>query len=239
MVTADLIVEDIKSFGDAEYAAHHYGFFQCFEGGYGDGEDRFCGIRAPDLRRLVKKYWRDISWENLGELISHRLHEVRLFAACVMAEMYGHGDTAARRKVVDFYLKHTRRLNNWDLVDISCYKILGRWCFERGDYKILFKLADSKNLWEQRIAMVATWWPVHNGDFGPTLAMAAKALHHRHDLMHKAAGWMLREAGKQGEVGHRTLIGFLDENSGIMPRTMLRYAIERLGPELRKRYMGK
>jgi 3-methyladenine DNA glycosylase AlkD len=237
--TFDAIVADINSAGDAEYASHHYRFFQCFDGGYGGVDDQFCGTRLPDLRRLVKKYWRDVSYADLERLVSHKVHEVRLFAACAMAEIYGHGDERARGKAVDFYLKHTRYLNNWDLVDISCYKILGRWCYERGDYGILRNLAGSKNLWEQRMEMVATYWPTHNGDFGPTLEMAEKFLCHRHDLMHKASGWMLRELGKQGDAGYKALIGFLDKHSGAMPRTMLRYAIERLPEKLRRYYMAK
>ncbi|MDR1476907.1 MAG: DNA alkylation repair protein [Rickettsiales bacterium] len=236
---ADTAMEELKRLGNRELAAHHHRYFQCFEGGYGDINDEFCGARAPDLRRLVKKYRTSATYEDIEALISHRLHEARLFAACALAEKYARGDAVGRKRIVDFYLKHTPFLNNWDLVDIAAYKILGRWCREKEDYSILRRLSGSKNLWEQRIGMVATWWPTHEGDFAPALELAERFLGHKHDLMHKAAGWMLREVGKRGEAGRRALLEFLDRHHRIMPRTMLRYSIERLEPALRKRYMGK
>ena len=238
MSTVDTIVKEIKSFGDAKYALHHYKFFKC-DGGYGDPKDQFCGIRAPDMGRLVKKHWKDVAYENLKKLIVHKVHEVRTFVLAVLVEKYGRTDETEREKIVKFYLAHTNHINNWDLVDISCYKILGRWCFDQGDYSILEKLSRSKNLWEQRIAMVSTYWPTHRGNFKPVLGLAEKFLSHSHDLIHKASGWMLREVGKQGEAGYKMLVKFLDKHSGSMPRTMLRYAIERFEPELRRHYMGK
>lgn len=239
MAIVKSIVAEIRSLGRAEYAGHHRQYFQCFEGGYGDAGDEFFGTRMPDIRCIVKKYLGDISYGELEELVSHNVHEVRMLAACAMAGMYELGDESARKKIVDFYLKHARYLNNWDLVDAACHKILGRWCHDHGDYGILRRMRDSKNLWEQRIAIVSTWWPLRNGEFGPTIEMAAKSLCHRHDLIHKAAGWMLREMGKRGAAGHRALIGFLDANAGTMPRTTLRYATERMPAGLRRRYMEK
>jgi len=143
-------------------------------------------------------------------------------------------DKVLQKEIVDFYLRHTKHINNWDLVDTSCYKILGKYCFENQDYRILEKLADSDNMWEKRMAIVGTMHHIRNGQFELTKTFALKNLYHPHDLMHKANGWLLREMGKKNEP---ELLNFLNKYYNEMPRTCLRYAIEKLDENLRQDYL--
>ena len=209
-------------------------FFKTGKGEYAEG-DLFIGVKVPDQRSVAKEFYSKISLEELGELLSSKIHEHRLTALLILVHQFEKTkDKIKQKEIIDFYLKHTKHINNWDLVDTSCYKILGRYCFENQDSKILEKLSDSKNMWEMRMAIVATMHHIKKGKFELTKAFALKNLKHPHDLMHKANGWLLREMGKMNE---KELLDFLNLYYKEMPRTCLRYAIEKLEEEVRKNYL--
>lgn len=209
-------------------------FFKTGKGEYGEG-DVFIGVTVPDQRSVAKEFYNKISLAELSQLLSSKIHEHRLTALLLLVYKFEKTkDQSLRKEIVDFYLKHTKHINNWDLVDTSCYKILGRYCFENQDSKILEKLSDSKNMWEMRMAIVATMHHIKKGKFELTKAFALKNLKHPHDLMHKANGWLLREMGNKNETELRD---FLNMHYKEMPRTCLRYAIEKLEEEVRKNYL--
>ena len=209
-------------------------FFKTGKGEYGEG-DVFIGVTVPDQRSVAKEFYNKISLVELSQLLSSKIHEHRLTALLLLVYKFEKTkDQSLRKEIVDFYLKHTKHINNWDLVDTSCYKILGRYCFENQDSKILEKLSDSKNMWEMRMAIVATMHHIKKGKFELTKAFALKNLKHPHDLMHKANGWLLREMGKMNE---EELLDFLNLHYKEMPRTCLRYAIEKFDEELRQDYL--
>jgi 3-methyladenine DNA glycosylase AlkD len=209
-------------------------FFKTGKGQYGEG-DKFLGVVVPDIRKVAKKY-KDISSGELAGLLNSEYHECRLCALLILVEVFRKTkDEAKRKEIVDFYLSHTHRINNWDLVDLSAKDIVGEYLVDK-DRDILYRLADSSLLWDQRIAVVATFAFIRRNDHKDILALSEKLLHHKHDLMHKATGWMLRETGKKNK---ESLVGFLDRHYKEMPRTMLRYSIEKLTPEERAFYMKK
>ena len=209
-------------------------FFKTGKGEYGEG-DVFIGVAVPDQRSVAKEFYNRISLVELSELLSSKIHEHRLTALLILVHQFEKTkDKIKQKEIIDFYLKHTKHINNWDLVDTSCYKILGRYCFENQDSKILEKLYDSKNMWEMRMAIVATMHHIKKGKFELTKAFALKNLKHPHDLMHKANGWLLREMGNKNET---ELLDFLNMHYKEMPRTCLRYAIEKLEEEVRKNYL--
>lgn len=209
-------------------------FFKTGKGEYGEG-DIFIGVTVPDQRSVAKEFYNKISLEEISELLSSKIHEHRLTALLMLVYKFEKTkDKSQQKEIVDFYLNHTKHINNWDLVDTSCYKILGRYCFENQDSKILEKLSDSKNMWEMRMAIVGTMFHIKKGEFELTKTFALKNLHHPHDLMHKANGWLLREMGKKNES---ELLNFLNLNYKEMPRTCLRYAIEKLDEDLRQDYL--
>lgn len=164
------------------------------------------------------------------------MHECRLCALMILVAQFQKADELKRSEIVDFYLGHTSRINNWDLVDYSSYQIIGEWLKNKEDRSLLYTLAQSSLLWEQRIAMVSTMAFIRNNDFADTIHLSELFLTHRHDLMQKACGWMLREVGKRDEA---VLASFLERFHQVMPRTMLRYAIERLAPEKKGYYMQR
>lgn len=224
---------------DDAQAAHLMRFFKCGIGEYGEG-DRFLGLRVPQTRAIVKEYCKRIQLDDCVKLVASPWHEVRLAGFLLMVELYKHSkrkyETEAR-KVVDCYLSSVDRANNWDLVDLSAAYILGDWLVTHPEHrKILDNLSDMDGrLWHQRVAMVANWMLIRNGEYDDTFRIAEKYLTHPHDLIHKATGWMLREVGKRG--GHQQLCSFLDIYASKMPRTMLRYAIEKFPEELRQYYL--
>jgi 3-methyladenine DNA glycosylase AlkD len=234
----DVLLELLK-YEDKAYAAHHAGFFRCFAGGYGDINDRFCGARAKDMRFVAKKFYRDTPLGEVEILLQDPLHEARTVALMVLVHKFDHSSHDDKKQITTVYLNNTRYINNWDLVDISVYKILGKFCHEAQDSSLLYQLCMSENLWEQRMSIVANWYLVRKNSFAPLLDISKKFLTHKHDLIHKAVGWILREMGKASDEGYKELINFLDEYSKIMPRTMLRYAIERLSAEQKTSYMRK
>jgi len=209
-------------------------FFKTGKGEYGEG-DVFIGVKVPDQRIVAKEFYNKISLEELSELLSSKIHEHRLTALLILIYKFEKTkDKIEQKEIIDFYLKHTKHINNWDLVDTSCYKILARYCFENQNSKILEKLSDSKNMWEMRMAIVGTMHHIKKGQFELTKNFALKNLKHPHDLMHKANGWLLREMGKMNE---KELLDFLNLHYKEMPRTCLRYAIEKLDEELRQDYL--
>ncbi len=218
----------LQEMADPDKAAFAARFFQTGPGQYGEG-DRFRGVRVPALRRLAREY-RGLPLAAALALLDSPFHEDRLVALLLMVEHYRGGDERLRQRVYREYLARTAQINSWDLVDLSAEHIVGAWLAERPRTP-LTRLAKSKRLWERRIAILATFHFLRRGEFAETLRIARLLLHDRHDLIHKAVGWLLREVGKRDPA---VLEGFLGEHYAAMPRTMLRYAIERL-PEARRR----
>ena len=209
-------------------------FFKCGPGEYGEG-DRFIGLTVPDNRAISKKY-HDASLDEIASMLDEEIHEFRLAALLALVAKFGRErDSTRQSEIVTFYLDHAERINNWDLVDLSAPKIIGEYICESGRTDILDRLSRSSDLWEQRIAIVSTWTLLKNNITAPTIAISRRYLNHPHDLIHKATGWMLREMGKRGHED--MLYEFLDLHAYEMPRTMLRYAIEKLDGPLRKHYL--
>ena len=222
---------DLAQAANPERARVSASFFKTRKGEYGEG-DKFIGVSVPKQRALVTKY-RHLGWSDIKRLLRSRIHEHRLMGVLILVAQYKAGDAATKQAVFDFYLTHTDAINNWDLVDASAPYIVGEHLVAR-PRRVLYRLASSQNLWERRIAMVATSAFIRRGDLKDTFAIAAQLLGDKHDLIHKATGWMLREAGKQSGA---MLMDFLTDNHARMPRTALRYAIERLPQAERKRIL--
>ena len=230
-----LLLTEMLSRADASQVAGLSRFFKTGAGEYGEG-DRFLGIKVPVTRSVVRDCWKKTSFSELELCIGNEYHEVRLAALLTLVEIFTHAkrNPALQERCVDFYLGHTERINNWDLVDLSCYHLLGTWLLDK-DRGLLYELAQNgKTIWEQRIGIVSTMTFVRHGQVDDTFAIADILLHHRHDLIQKATGWLLREAGKRD---FDRLCAFLDHRHRVMPRTMLRYAIERFPEELRRHYL--
>lgn len=225
----------LKSISNPEIAEHSQRFFKTGPGEYGEG-DVFRGIRVPEVRRRVREF-ADLAESDIEALLASKYHEDRLFAVVWIAEKVGKSksDEASQKRWYDFYLSHTERINNWDLVDVSAHKIVGAYLLNRPRRK-LYTLVKSKSLWERRIAIVCTWWFIREGDLEDTWRLSEMLLGDSEDLIHKAVGWMLREAGKKSP---EALEAFLDEHAVSMPRVMLRYAIEKMDDKKRKMYLNK
>ncbi|MDD4351961.1 MAG: DNA alkylation repair protein [Candidatus Gracilibacteria bacterium] len=208
-------------------------FFKTAKGEYGEG-DVFIGVVVPEQRKIAKEF-RDLPLNEVAKLLKSKIHEDRLTALLILTYKYPKLEQQEKKKIIDFYLKHTAYINNWDLVDLSAYKLLGEYLIDK-DRTLLYELAKSKNLWERRIAMISTFTFIRNKDFADTLKIAGILLQDKHDLMHKAVGWMLREIGKRDI---KTEEEFLRKYYKKMPRTMLRYAIEKFDENKRKFYLGK
>ena len=210
-------------------------FFKTGKGEYAEG-DQFIGVVVPDSRKLVKEYWQKAELSDVQEILKSEFHEMRLVALLILVNKFEKSkDKNEQKKLVDFYLKNTKYINNWDLVDLSCYKLLGRYCFENQKDDILRELSNSDNMWEKRIAIVATMHHIKKGkSFDLTQELVLNNLNHPHDLMHKANGWLLREIGNKGE---EVLLDFLKIYYQNMPRTTLRYAIEKLDEDLRQDFL--
>ena len=209
-------------------------FFKTGKGQYAEG-DQFIGVVVPDSRKLVKEYWQKATLEDVQEILKSEFHEMRLVALLILVTKFEKSkDEKEKKTLVDFYLKNTKYINNWDLVDLSCYKLLGRYCFENQKDDILRELSNSDNMWEKRIAIVATMYHIKKGSHDLTIELALNNLNHSHDLMHKANGWLLREMGKKDE---EKLLNFLKTYYQNMPRTSLRYAIEKLDEDLRQDFL--
>ena len=237
-------------------------FFKTGPGQYGEG-DKFLGIKVPVTREVVHSCWREVSFEELEECIASEYHELRLAALLALVEIFRHANKRSfvagapqddkgdnchserqRRICIEFYLSHIRFINNWDLVDLSCYPLLGEWLLDK-DRSLLYDLArNGKTLWEQRIGIVSTMTFIRHGQLDDTFAIADILLHHPHDLIHKAVGWLLREAGKRDKSALEAYLCHSERSEEsprymVMPRTMLRYAIEKFPEAERQSYLSK
>lgn len=221
----------LRARADPEVARGAMRYFKTGPGEYGEG-DTFIGVRTPAMRRLAREY-RTLPLDDLAELLRSPVHEERGLALMILVWQFARGDAAVRERIHRLYLDHTRHINNWDLVDLSAPGIVGEYMVDR-DSSPLLELARSELVWERRIAMLATLAFIRRGRYDETLRVAELLLGDRHDLIHKAAGWMLREVGKRDRAVEEA---FLRAHCRHMPRTMLRYAIERFPPELRSRYL--
>jgi len=230
-MTSSQIQKRLRQFATKEKAALLQRFFKTGPGQYGEG-DKFLGVVVPDLRKVMKEF-RDAPLAEVTHLLRSEWHEDRMLALLVLVDQFERGDEALRDQIYSLYRKNTRYINNWDLVDLSAPVIVGGFLLER-DKDILFKLARSANLWERRIAVMATFCFIRKGIYDCTLAITEMLLSDREDLIHKAAGWMLREIGKRDKACEQD---FLKDHYHNMPRTMLRYAIEKFSSHEREDYL--
>ena len=233
-MNARFILQELQSVADPEKAKFLQRFFKTGKGQYAEG-DVFLGIVTPLTRDIVKRS-PPLPLTEIRQLLHSEYHEARLAGFLFLVKQFKKAPESERKKIFDFYLKNARQANNWDLVDVTCRDVIGLYLLDKADRTALYRLAGSDNLWEQRIAIVSTWTFIKHHQFDDTLALAEKLLHHPHDLMHKAIGWMLREVGKKDRA---VLCAFLERRHSTMPRTMLRYAIEHFTPEARARFMRK
>lgn len=230
------IEKELRKYSTLQRAAVNARFFKSGKGEYGEG-DQFLGVTVPDSREVARKFL-DTSFPQLESALENKWHEVRLTALLILVERYKSKKTSTeeRQAIVDFYLNHLHAVNNWDLVDLSADKILGEYLLAHPQQKKkLHALARSPKLWEKRVGIISTFAFIRNHQFDDTKAIALTLMHDTHDLMHKAVGWMLREMGKRNE---KELVDFLKTHYAKMPRTMLRYAIERFPEETRKKYLA-
>ena len=225
--------QDLQKLADPEKAKTLQRFFKTGKGEYGEG-DVFLGITVPEQRKTAKKH-SDLTFKDVLKLLSGKIHEHRLTALLILVIKYSKADETGKKEIVDFYLKNTKNINNWDLVDLSADKILGAYLIDK-DKSILYKLVQSDNLWDRRIAIMATFHFIKNSQFKDTLKISGILLNDKHDLIHKAVGWMLREIGKREQATEEK---FLIKYYKNMPRTMLRYATERFDENKRKFYLKK
>ncbi len=247
------LLQEITARADASQVEGLSRFFKTGPGQYGEG-DKFLGIKVPVTREVVNACWRETSLQDLEACIASEYHEVRLAALLALVEIFAHAKRfpvkpgmtkttscparpgISQQDCIDFYLAHTDRINNWDLVDLSCYPLLGVWLLDK-DRQLLYDLArNGKTLWEQRIGIVSTMTFIRHGQLQDTFDIADILLHHPHDLIHKAVGWLLREAGKRDK---EALVQYLEPRWQTMPRTMLRYAIEKFPEAERQQYLKK
>ena len=227
------ITNKLQALSDAEKREIFPKFFKAGKGEYGEG-DRFLGVTVPNIRAIAKQY-KNISLNEIRELMQSEWHEVRLCALLIMVEKSKKKDEALRQQLFDLYLSQTDRINNWDLVDLSCRFIVGEYLLDKSR-DILYQLAQSPLLWDNRIAIVSTYAFIRKGQLEDTYALSDLMMHHPHDLMHKAIGWMLREAGKRDS---ERLYDYVMSHRADMPRTMLRYAIEKFSPAERSILMKR
>lgn len=230
------LFDSMMALRDDSQVAQLSRFFRARPGQYGYG-DRFLGIKVPVTRSVVGRLWNVVSIDHVEQCLLSQYHEVRLAALLTLVRRYERASLVdEKHDLVRFYLAHTDYVNNWDLVDLSCYKLLGDWLLDK-DRTLLYELACHENhLWEQRIAMVSTLQFIRHGQNDDTFRIADLLLHHPHDLIQKAVGWMLREAGKRDKDA---LVAFLKPRYRSMPRTMLRYAIEKFPQEERLSFMKR
>ena len=235
-MTLNNILKEIKDNSDKSRAKVLSSFFKTGKGQYGEG-DIFLGLTLPQSRSIAKKYL-SLSLNDIDKLISSKIHEERLIALLILVYRF-EKDNNERRSIFDFYIKNSKKINNWDLVDVSAHHIVGRFILDNEENNsnlgsLLLKLAESENLWEKRISIVSTYYFIKNNRLDKTLEISKKLLNDKHDLIHKAVGWMLREVGKKNIL---VLKKFLRENYSNLPRTTLRYAIERFPEKERKSFL--
>jgi 3-methyladenine DNA glycosylase AlkD len=225
--------KELKKIADPKKAKLLAGYFKTGKGEYGEG-DVFLGITVPNSRKIAAKY-NKLSFPEIAELLKSKFHEERLVALLILVYRFNKGLDEEKKIIYEFYLKNTKGINNWDLVDLSSHEIVGVYLLDK-DKSILIKLAKSKNIWEKRIAIISTFEFIRNKRFDESMELAEILLNDEHDLIHKAVGWMLREIGKRDL---KTETNFLDKHYKTMPRTMLRYSIEKFPKVLKQSYMSK
>lgn len=229
------LIKDLQKLKNNEKAKILQKFFKTGKGEYAEG-DIFLGLTVPEQRKIAKNYL-DLGLKHLQELLNSKIHEYRLIALFILIEQYKKSNENNKKKIFNFYLKNTKNINNWDLVDLSAPKIVGDYLYNNPkEIKYLDKLSKSNLLWDKRIAMLATFTFIQNNSFDYPLELSNLFLKEKHDLMHKAVGWMLREVGKKNV---KLLEEFLDKHKTEMPRTMLRYAIEKFDENKRIYYLNK
>ncbi len=226
------VVRETRKYSNKEKAKSSAWFFKTEKGQYGYG-DVFVGITVPEMKAISKKF-SDISLSEVQKLLDSKIHEERFIGLTILDLKFSKSDEASRKKIFSLYLKNTKNVNNWDLVDTSAYSILGEYLLDK-NRDILHKFSKSKSLWERRISIVTTYTFIKKGDFKDTLSISKNLLADKEDLIHKAVGWMLREVGKKDEA---VLKKFLKENINKLPRTTLRYAIERFETNERKMFLN-
>ena len=227
------LIRQLKTFSDIKKAKDYAWFFKTGPGEYGE-KDKFLGIKVPVLKETAKQF-KDLTFSDIKKLLKSRIHEHRFVALKILIMQYKKAKEPQKKKIVNFYLSNTKYINNWDLVDTSASYILGDY-FVLKNKNVLYKLARSKSVWERRIAIISTASFIKQGNYKDTLKIAGILLQDEHDLIHKAVGWMLREVGKKSLT---TETEFLNKHCGMMPRTMLRYAIEKFPEKLRLKYLKK
>jgi len=225
------IKKEFKKLSNSEQAKHLQKYFKTGKGEYGEG-DLFLGIRVPIIRKIAKKY-SNLSISDAAEFLKSPFHEERLFALIVLVEIFRKKNKENKEKIYELYLSNTGYINNWDLVDVSAHHIVGEYLFNR-DKKPIYILARSESIWERRISIMSTLYFITNNDFNDTLKIAEVLLKDKEDLIQKAVGWMLREIGKRDPEAEEEFLGKYYKD---MPRTMLRYAIEKFSEEKRKSYL--
>ncbi len=230
-MTAKQVSNVLKGLADPGIAEHSQRFFKTGKGEYGEG-DRFLGIRVPVLRKHVRKF-QNLDLKEARRLLMSEFHEERLFALLLLVQKFTKGDEKEKETIYNLYLDHTGYINNWDLVDSSAQNIVGNYLEDR-DKKILYKLSQSSSLWERRIAIMSTFYFIKRHRFDDTLKISARLIDDKEDLIHKAVGWMLREIGNRDLTIEKD---FLKKHYQKMPRTMLRYAIEKFPQQERKEYL--
>lgn len=227
----EALKKELKSKADPKRAKLLQGFFKTEAGEYGEG-DIFLGVTVPETRKIARKF-EDIKFSEIKKILTSKIHEERLVALLILVHNFQMGGDDERKKIFQFYLANTKKINNWDLVDLSAHKIVGVYLLNRSR-DVLYKLAYSKNLWEKRISIISTFAFLKNNDFEDILNISEILLNDKHDLIHKAVGWALREVGKKSL---KTEEKFLKKHYGKMPRTMLRYSIERFPERKRRAYL--
>lgn len=235
-LTAKLVLTNLQKIADPQKAKVLQRFFKTGPGEYGEG-DVFLGVTVPNIRGLIKSF-RDLPLEENQQLINSRYHEARMAALLILVDQYRKAqEPAAQKKIFSYYLSNTKQINNWDLVDLTAHEIVGAHLAAFTDEKVRPRLARSKLLWDRRIAMISTYYDIKKGQPQAALQIAELLLEDKHDLIHKAVGWMLREVGKRCSVEVEK--AFLNKHVANMPRTMLRYAIEKFPPKEREMWLKK
>jgi 3-methyladenine DNA glycosylase AlkD len=233
MKTIEKVKNELHGFGDSKRGANLYKFFQAFPGGYGEG-DTFIGVTVPHQRLVAKVHYKDIGLSEIELLLNENVHEYRLTALFMLVLKYQKSRSSEEKhSIFETYVNCIERVNNWDLVDSSAHLILGPY-LENRDKKLLYDFAHSSNLWKQRVAVISTFHYIRKGQYDDNLKMAEILINHKHDLIHKAVGWMLREIGKKD---FQVEINFLKKHYKKMPRTMLRYSIEKFPEKLRQTFL--
>lgn len=228
----ELVLKELHALASAKKAEDLQRYFKTGEGEYGEG-DVFIGVSMPQIRKVAKTFYRDLSLEELEQLLRSDIHEERMLALVMMIHHFDKGGEEEREAIFKTYLDNTRWINNWDLVDVTAPHIVGRYLADK-ERTVLYDMAKSGLLWDKRIAIVATHFFIRHNQFNETMDIAEILINDEHDLIHKSVGWMLRELGKRNQ---KTLELFLEKRYKQMPRTMLRYAIERFVEPLRQSYL--